>query len=118
MLHNLKKLLEDIPNKARDILGVLVDVNLNEAENQNFIEIIVESQPFPVNYKGQYHYRSGSTKQELKGAALDKFMLEKKGKKWDRSAGNGIPRRFSGQRERYIFRNGVCICFDAPPVQN
>lgn len=81
-----KKLLEDIPNKVRDILGILVDVNLHNTEKGDFLEIIVEPQPFPVNYKGQYHYRSGSTKQELKGTALDKFMLEKKGKKWD-----GVP---------------------------
>jgi len=85
-LKNTKKLLEDIPNKVRDILGILVDVNLHKTKDGNFLEIIVESQPFPVNYKGQYHYRSGSTKQELKGAALDKFLLEKKGKKWD-----GVP---------------------------
>jgi len=85
-IDNAKKLLEDIPNKVRDILGILVDVNLHEIEKEVFLEIIVEPQPFPVNFKGQYHYRSGSTKQELKGAALDKFMLEKKGKKWD-----GVP---------------------------
>jgi len=29
------------------------------------------------------HYRSGSTKQELKGGALDKFLLQKQGKRWD-----------------------------------
>lgn len=81
-----KKLLEDIPNKVRDILGIIVDVNLHQTEEGDFIEIIVESYPYPVNYKGQYHYRSGSTKQELKGAALDKFMLQRKGKRWD-----GVP---------------------------
>lgn len=83
---NPKKLLEDIPNKVRDILGIIVDVNLHESPNGSFIEIIIEAYPYPVNYKGQYHYRSGSTKQELKGAALDKFMLQKKGKRWD-----GVP---------------------------
>ena len=81
-----KKLLEDIPNKVRDILGILVDVNLHQTEEGDFIEIVIESYPYPVNYKGQYHYRSGSTKQELKGAALDKFMLQRKGKRWD-----GVP---------------------------
>jgi len=80
------KLMEDIPNKAKDILGVVVDVNLHSQNKKNYLEIIVEDYPYPVNYKGQYHYRSGSTKQELKGAALDKFMLQKKGKKWD-----GVP---------------------------
>ena len=83
---NAKKLLEDIPNKTKDILGVIVDVNLHTTTKGDYIEIIVDDYPYPVNYKGQYHYRSGSTKQELKGAALDKFMLQKKGKKWD-----GVP---------------------------
>ena len=82
-LQNSKKLLEDIPNKVKDILGIMVDVNLHKTKKGDYIEINVTSQPFPVNYKGQYHYRSGITKQELKGAALDKFLLEKKGKKWD-----------------------------------
>lgn len=85
-LADSKKLLEDIPNKAKDILGIIVDVNLHTADDGKYLEIIVDDYPFPVNYKGQYHYRSGSTKQELKGAALDKFMLQKKGKKWD-----GVP---------------------------
>ena len=76
-----KKLLEDIPNKVKDILGILVDVNLHQTDKGGFIEIIVEAYPYPVNYKGQYHYRSGSTKQELKGVALDKFLLQRKGKR-------------------------------------
>lgn len=81
-----KKLLEDIPNKARETMGILVDVNLHKTTQGEFIEIKVEAYPYPVNYKGQYHYRSGSTKQELKGAALDKFLLQKNGKRWD-----GVP---------------------------
>ncbi len=81
-----RKLLEDIPNKVKDILGIIVDVNLHQTEKGDFLEIIVDPYPFPVNYKGQYQYRSGSTKQELKGAALDKFLLQKKGKRWD-----GVP---------------------------
>lgn len=77
-LKDAKKLLEEIPNKVRDTLGILVDVNLNQTNQAKFIEILVEQYPYPVNYKGQYHYRSGSTKQELKGATLDKFLLQKK----------------------------------------
>jgi ATP-dependent DNA helicase RecG len=85
-LKDSKKLIEDIPNKVRDILGIIVNVNLHETNIGEYIEIEIEAYPYPVNYKGQYHYRSGSTKQELKGAALDKFMLQKKGKRWD-----GVP---------------------------
>lgn len=80
---NSKKLLEDLPNKITTILGIVADVNLHETEQGDYIEIVVEPQPNPVNYKGEYHFRSGSTKQELKGVALDKFLLQKYGRKWD-----------------------------------
>lgn len=82
-LADAKKLMEEIPNKVRDIMGIMVDVNLKEEFGNQYLEIIVESYPNPVSYKGQYHYRSGSTKQELKGAALDRFLLIKQGKNWD-----------------------------------
>ena len=58
-----KKLLEDIPNKVRDVLGIMVDVNLLEENGLQYIEIDVPPYSNPINYKGQYHYRSGSTKQ-------------------------------------------------------
>ena len=82
-LKNTAKLLEDIPNKIRDVLGIIIDVNLHLEKGLEFIEIFVEPYPYPVSYKGQYHYRSGSTKQELKGAALDNFLLQKQGRTWD-----------------------------------
>ena len=85
-IKDAKRLMDDLPNKIVTNLGIICDINLLEENQKQFIEISVEPYPNPVNYKGQYHYRSGSTKQELKGAALDKFMLEKKGKKWD-----GVP---------------------------
>lgn len=80
---NAKKLLEELPNKITTILGIVSPVNLYQTEQGEYIEIIVEPHPNPVNYKGEYHFRSGSTKQELKGTALDKFLLQKQGKHWD-----------------------------------
>lgn len=85
-LKDARKLMEDIPNKVKDVLGIVVDVDLHKLKDGEYIEILIEPYPYPVNYKGQYHYRSGSTKQELKGAALDKFLLQKIGKRWD-----GVP---------------------------
>lgn len=81
-----RKLLVDIPNKVRDILGIIVDVDLHAENQREYLEIVVEPYPYPVSYKGEYHYRSGATKQELKGAALDKFLLRKQGRHWD-----GVP---------------------------
>ena len=64
----------------------MAEVNLHETKQGDYIEIVVEPQPNPVSCRGEYHYRSGCTKQELKGAALDKFLLGKQGKNWD-----GVP---------------------------
>ncbi len=82
-VNNAKKLLEELPNKITTVLGIVADVNLHETAMGDYIEIVVEPQLNPVSCKGEYHYRSGSTKQELKGAALDQFLLGKQGKHWD-----------------------------------
>jgi len=85
-LIDAKKLLEEIPNKVRDLLGLMVDVNLHTQNGADYLEILVEPYPFPISLRGKYYYRSGSTLQELKGAALAKFLLQRHGKKWD-----GVP---------------------------
>ena len=61
----------------------MVDVNLKSDEGEEYLEVVVDPYPYPVSFKGEYHYRSGSTKQELKGAALDRFLLRKQGRHWD-----------------------------------
>lgn len=78
-----KRLMEDIPNKVVAHLGIVVEVNLLTDEGKEYIEIVVKPSELPVAYKGVYHYRSGSTKQELKGMALQQFVLKKMGREWD-----------------------------------
>ena len=80
---NAEKLLEDIPNKIVSTMNIIADVNLIEENGLEYIEIIVDSYPFPVNYRGKYYYRSGSTMQEIKGIELLKFLYERQGKTWD-----------------------------------
>ena len=75
--------LDDIPNKVRDILGMVVAVNLRHEQGKDPLEIMVETYPSPISYKGEYHVRSGSAKQELKDAALDRFLLQRYGRRWD-----------------------------------
>ncbi len=82
-IHNAKKLLEDIPNKIVSTMNIIADVNLIEENGLEYIEIVVDRYPFPVNYKGKYYYRSGSTMQEIKGIELLKFLYERQGKTWD-----------------------------------
>ncbi len=78
-----KKLMDDLPNKIRDVLGIMAEVNLHEENNLYFIEIITPPYSVPISLRGSYYYRSGSTKQELKGNALMEFLLRKSGKTWD-----------------------------------
>lgn len=78
-----KRLMDDIPNKIRNAMGITVEVNLQEENNLYFIEIITYPYSVPISLRGRYYYRSGSTKQELTGASLNEFLLRKSGKTWD-----------------------------------
>lgn len=82
-LPNVDKLLEDIPNKIKDTMGIIVTVNHLVENNKEYIEIDVPSYPIGISYKGAYYYRSGSTKQVLNGPALEAFLLRKRGVTWD-----------------------------------
>ena len=75
--------MEDIPNKIVTHLGIVADVNLHTDDGLDYIEIVIEPSNIPIAYKGTYHYRSGSTKQELRGTALQQFILKKMGRSWD-----------------------------------
>ena len=82
-LANYTKLMETIPQKIRNDLGIVCDVNLLEEEGKKYIEILVNSYSVPVSLRGRYYYRSGSVKTELTGVELNEFLLKKAGKTWD-----------------------------------
>ncbi|MBO4403380.1 MAG: putative DNA binding domain-containing protein [Bacteroidales bacterium] len=82
-LEGVDRLLEDIPNKIVTTMGIVADVNLYEVDGLEYIEVLVEPSNIPINYRGKYYYRSGSTMQELRGTALQQFVLKKMGRSWD-----------------------------------
>ena len=82
-LRDAPRLLEELPNKVLSGLGIMVDVDLVAGGEPSFIRITVEPYPYPVSYRGAYYFRSGSTNQQLTGAALDQFILRKQGRHWD-----------------------------------
>ncbi len=84
-VNDSKKLLEDIPNKLQNTMGIIADVNLHKSEFGNYIEIAVPAYPVGITYKGVYYYRSGATLQTLSGLALEEFLLRKRGATWDHS---------------------------------
>ncbi|MBK5256295.1 MAG: putative DNA binding domain-containing protein [Vicinamibacteria bacterium] len=95
-----RKLLEDLPNKVRDILGILVDVNLKKRAGREYLEIVIPAYTNPISYRGEFYYRSGSTNQALKAASLERFLLRKQGRTWD---GVPIPRVRLRQLSRTAF---------------
>ena len=48
-LPNAHKLLEDIPNKVRDAMGIIVGVNLYEEDGKEYIEIDVPARVFTIS---------------------------------------------------------------------
>ena len=82
-LDNASKLLEDLPNKVRNALGIIPSVNLFNEGDKYYVSIEIGSYDYPVSYHGKFYIRSGSTTQELGGKELTNFALRKYGKTWD-----------------------------------
>lgn len=101
---DVKKLMDDIPNQIQSGLGIIADVNKLAKEGLDYIEIRVKPSSYPVNYHGEYHYRSGSTKQQLQGAALTEFIRERTGYLWDAVPVDNISMDDLDQNSIEIFR--------------
>ncbi len=78
-----KKLLEVIPNKITDTMGIVADVNLLYEDELQYIEIVVDKYPSLISYHGKYFYRSGSTMRTITGKELDRAILRSQGRTWD-----------------------------------
>lgn len=90
--------------KIQNKLGIMADVNLLTKGGLDYIEIVVSPWSYPVNYDGEYHYRSGSTKQLLRGNALTNFLMAKTGLKWDAATISNIGVDDLDQESFEIFR--------------
>jgi len=82
-LKNCARLLEDIPNKIRNKLGIIPSVKLEKEKNKEIIRVGVIPSSVPISYEGRYYARSGSTTFALEGSELSNFILKKTGLTWD-----------------------------------
>lgn len=82
-LSDYKKLMEDLPNRIKNNLGITAEVNLLSEEEIHYIEIVVQPYSVPISLRGRYYYRSGSVMQELTGTSLNEFLLKRSGLTWD-----------------------------------
>ena len=78
-----KSLLQDMPNKVKNNLGFLTDVNLLSEDDKEYIAIHILPQENAISYEGKYYVRSGSTAQELRGQQLASFLMQKAKLHWD-----------------------------------
>ena len=107
-LHDAHRQMEDIPNKIVALLGIVVDVNLHQKDGLDYMEIIVNPSNVPISYKGVFYYRSGATKQELKGPALQQFILKKMGRSWDEIICEGATlEHIDDEAVTYFVRKGI-----------
>ncbi|MDE2653050.1 MAG: winged helix-turn-helix transcriptional regulator [Gemmatimonadota bacterium] len=108
-------LLEEIPNKALSLLGIAVDVNLKSDSGREYIEVVVAPHRNPVSYRGEFHYRTGSTKRVLDAAALRRLLLARFGRRWDDVASPGVGLSDLDGRAVARFRRRAVECERLPP---
>ena len=82
-IDNLNQLLEFLPNKINNRLGVIVDIKPHRQQAFDYIEIKVPATYAPVSLSGKFYQRSGSNTLELNGNNRTNFLLKKYGKTWD-----------------------------------
>lgn len=85
-IDNARDLLEKIPSKITDTMGIIVDVNLMYKDELEYLQIVVDKYPSLISFRGKYYYRSGSTMREITGKELERKLLKNQGKTWD-----GVP---------------------------
>lgn len=87
-LDNAQELVNMIPHKIKDYLGILVETSIKKKKNKEYLSIVVEPHPYPVNLRGRYYLRSGSNTYEAMGIELDRLMIKKLGIRWEKLSGH------------------------------
>ena len=78
-VENIKSLIEILPNKFNNRLGLLVEIKPHFKNVLDYLEIKVNKTYAPVSYNGKFYKRSGSNTVELNGNNLSNFLLKKYG---------------------------------------
>ena len=107
-LENGKKLMEDIPNKIVNYMGIVADVDLYNENGKDCLKITVQPSNTPVTFHGKLYYRSGSTLQELNGISAQNYLLKKIGVSWESQIVEGAPlSEIDNKAIEYFVRRGI-----------
>ena len=55
-IDNARELLERIPNKITDTMGIIADVNLLYKGELEYLQIVVDKYPSLISFRGKYYY--------------------------------------------------------------
>lgn len=78
-----QRLLDKLPGKIKDSLGILTEVKLEKENNLEYISIKIDKYPIPISYHGKFYLRSGRSNHEATSSEYDRLLLERFGKTWD-----------------------------------
>ena len=78
-----QSLLDKLPGKIKDSLGILTKVKLERKNDLEYISIKIDKYPIPISYHGKFYLRSGRSNHEATSSEYDKLLLERFGKTWD-----------------------------------
>ena len=83
-LPDYAKLMEDLPNKIRNAMGIICDIQVHEEDEKKYISIKVNPYSVPVSLRGRFYYRSVVPKWNLQAWNLMNFdqKLGKLGMTW------------------------------------
>ncbi len=87
-VHQVKRLLRELPNKIRNKLGITPSVVTETVAENDIISITVSPSPVPVSCDGRYYQRSGSNTFDLAGQELVHFLIRKSRITWDTLTGD------------------------------
>lgn len=105
---HLHQQMEDIPNKIVTMLGIVPSVSHIERDGKDVIEICIDPSNIPISYKGTFYMRSGATNQELRGLALQQFMMNKFGRNWEDMPCYGATMdEIDPEAIRYFLKKGI-----------
>lgn len=76
-------LLDKLPGKIKDSLGIITEVKLEKQDNLEYITIKIDKYPIPISYHGKFYLRSGRSNHEATASEYDRLLLERFGKTWD-----------------------------------
>lgn len=113
-LKNAKKLMDDLPNKIKNGLGIVCEVNLHSENSQDFIEIVVTPFSELISYRGKFYLRSGSTNQLLNGTSLKEFLMKGLNIVWEEVVVLGVSMKDIDLKAVDYFRENAMIAGRLP----